>query len=156
MKFQLFEEDCFVTHCEDVEYDQGKYISYIATNPFGEFHTVTGISFFNEVVPTPTITAGAECQVNQAAQGEEVVTYEEVFKVKYAGAFTHRLEVAPNVEAQYARHGQQDDCEGADFDGFSRDHSVNSLTIQTMFSNTAITVESAAKSMNKKNKVPQK
>ena len=112
------EEDCFVTHCENVEYNQGKYISYIATNPCGEFHTVTSIRFFNEVVPTPTVTAGAECQVNQAAQGEEVVTYEEVFKVKYAGTFTHRLEVAPNVEAQYARHGQQDDCEGADFDGF--------------------------------------
>ena len=114
----LFEEDCFVTHYEDVKYYEGQYIGYITANPFGEFNTVTGISFFNEVIPTPTITACAECQVNQAAQREQVVTYEEVFKVKYAGTFTHRLEIAPNVEAQYARHGQKDDCEGANFDGF--------------------------------------
>ena len=99
----LFKEDCLVTHCEDVEYNEGKYISYIATNPFGEFQTVASVSFFNEVIPAPTITASAECQVNQAAQGEKVVTYDKVFKVKYAGAFTHRLEVAPDVEAKYAR-----------------------------------------------------
>ena len=33
------------------------------------------------------------------------------------------MEIAPNVEAQYARHGQQDDCEGADFDGSIYDFS---------------------------------
>jgi len=95
----LFEEDCFVTHYEDVEYYDGQYIGYITANPFGEFNTVTSISFFNEVIPTPTITAGAECQVNQAAQREQVVTYDEIFKVKNAGAFAQGLEAAPYVEA---------------------------------------------------------
>ena len=95
----LFEEDCFVTHYEDVEYYEGQYIGYITANPFGEFDTITGISFFNEVIPTPTITACAECQVNQAAQREQVVTYDEVFKVKNAGAFAQGLEAAPYVEA---------------------------------------------------------
>ena len=99
----LFEEDCLVTHYEDVEYDERQNIGNVATNPFGEFDALTSVCFFNEVIPAPTITGGAESQVNQATDGEKVVTYDEVFKVKYAGAFAHRLEVAPDVEAEYAR-----------------------------------------------------
>lgn len=56
----LFKEDCFVAHYEDVKYNKGEHVGNVTTNPFGEFNTVTSISFFNEVIPAPTITSGAE------------------------------------------------------------------------------------------------
>ena len=71
----LFKEDCLITHYKDVEYDYRQDVGCIEADPFGERYAFAGVCFLHEVIPAPTITTGAEGEVNKAAQREQVVTY---------------------------------------------------------------------------------
>lgn len=83
------------------QYHQGQDIGNIDSGPFWKFNSGACVGFFTEVFPSPSDAAGAEQEVDQAAQREEIVAYEEVFKVQYVCACTHGGEAAPDVEAQY-------------------------------------------------------
>ena len=52
---------------EDIQHYQRQNVGSIEANPFGEGDTLTGICLCNKVIPAPTVTAGAEAEVNQTA-----------------------------------------------------------------------------------------
>lgn len=67
--------------------------------------------------PQP-VSAGTEQQIDHAAQGQEVVGNNEVLEILNRGASAHRLETGPDVEAEYAGQGQEDNRNSIDQDGF--------------------------------------
>ena len=80
-------------------------------------NALTGICLCNEVIPAPTITTGAEAEVNKAAQGQQIVADKEILQVQNAGALAQGLNVAPQVEAQHTGKGKQDNRNNVEANG---------------------------------------
>lgn len=67
------------------------------------------VRFFQIFVKAPAPLRYAEEQINQAANREQQVGNNEILPVQHGTACAKRLETAPQVEPQHARHaGQQD------------------------------------------------
>ncbi len=114
----LLKENCHIPVNENNQYNQGQDVGRIEANPYRELDALAHIGFGDEVVPAPAVTAYAEQQINEAAQREQVVADKEVFQIEHTAAFTHRLEAAPQVEAQYAGQAEQDDGNDVEANGF--------------------------------------
>lgn len=113
---RLFEEQCVVPVDEDGEHDEREDVGDIEADPFRERDAFAGVGFADEVVPSPSVAARAECEVDEAAERQEVVADEEVFEIEHARAGAERLEAAPDVEAEHARQRQHDHRRDADLD----------------------------------------
>ena len=57
----------------------GKNVLKINLCKLGELKTLTCISFFNEVVPAPTLLGNAEEEVNKASERKKILRNNEVF-----------------------------------------------------------------------------
>ena len=56
-------EDRNVALHENVQYNQRQKVRQIEAQPFGEGHAVTGVRFFDEIIPAPAVTTGTEGKV---------------------------------------------------------------------------------------------
>ena len=117
--FALFcEEFRIVSHHEDEQDNQGQYPLDVNFQSSGEFQPFARIGFCQEVVPAPTHFPAAEQDEDQTAKRQDVLAYKEVFQIQHCGVRAEGLEAAPQVIAQYTRHGQQNDGNDIDDDNF--------------------------------------
>jgi len=108
--FALFcEEFRIVSHHEDEQDNQGQYPLDVNFQSSGEFQPFARIGFCQEVVPAPAHFPAAEQDEDQTAKRQDVLAYKEVFQIQHCGVRAEGLEAAPQVIAQYTRHGQQND-----------------------------------------------
>ena len=107
-----------IAHNKNEQDDQRQNIGNVNARPGGEFYALAGVGFCQEVFPAPAVSAGTEQQIDHAAQGQEVVGNNEVLEILNRGASAHRLETGPDVEAEYAGQGQEDNRNSIDQDGF--------------------------------------
>lgn len=114
----LFKEFLVVSHDEDHEYDERQTVCTVQADPFWEFQAFSGICFFDEVIPAPTIFGCAEKQINKTAKRKQVVGNDEVFQILNGAAGTKWLNAAPYIETKDTRHGQDQDCNTVDQDCF--------------------------------------
>ena len=74
MPFSSAGEELFlVAHEEDEEDHDGHHPLHVGPQAFGEAHALALVGLGQEVVPTPAALADAEEQVDERAQGQEVV-----------------------------------------------------------------------------------
>ena len=50
--------------------------------PFREFQSFSGIRFFQEVLPSPSITACTEQKIDQTSKWKQVITYQEILQIQ--------------------------------------------------------------------------
>lgn len=79
----LREELCDIALNENEEDDNGQDVGNIeAKSLCRELYALTGVSFLDEVLPTPTAFACAEEKVYAGAEGKNIVGNNEVLKVE--------------------------------------------------------------------------
>lgn len=70
---------------KDKQDDQWEHIGDISTNPARKFDAVTAVGFLDKVVPTPAAAPGAEEQINQGTEWQQVVADDKVLEVLNVG-----------------------------------------------------------------------
>ena len=140
---------------KDKEYDQWQNIRHINSCPFRELDSFSCICLFTELLPSPAIAARTEQKVNQTAKWEQIITYNKIFQIQYITSCSKWLESAQYIEARM--HGRERITIAIRFitTAFALEQLVRSIANAMIFSKTAMTVDAAAKSMHRKNKVPQ-
>ena len=102
---KLTEKLIVITHYKNEKHNKGQYIGKIRTCPFGEFESVSGICFLNEVVPAPAVAGDTEQKINKASKWKQVVGDNKIFQILNGAACAKWLNAAPYIETKYARHG---------------------------------------------------
>ena len=108
------EELLIIAHSKDHQYNEGQDIRDISSRPLGEFEPFPGIRLRQELFPPPTPSGGAEEQIDQAAQGEQIIGYDKILQI--LNIAHGRGESAPDVEPQHTGQGQQDQGDPIDHD----------------------------------------
>lgn len=95
-----------IPHHKNKQHNQRQNIAHIEPCPLWEPNAFAGVGFGDEVIPAPAVAAGTEEQVYQASQGQQVVGDKEVLQVLDSAAGTQGSDAAPDIEAQHAGYGQ--------------------------------------------------
>ena len=104
---------------EEEQDDDGDYDGDVEPYPFGEFGTLSGVGFFQEIFPAPAVTCSTEEYVHKASQRKQVVADDEVFQVQDGRALSERCEAAEHVITEHAGHGKDDNRDQVNHDSLS-------------------------------------
>lgn len=73
----------YVSLHKDKQYYQWQNIGKIELKCLSsrEFHAFSGIRFFQEIVPSPSVSCHTEQQIHKRTKRKQVITYKEIFQI---------------------------------------------------------------------------
>lgn len=139
---------------QDPEDEDRKHVLEVRLHPAGHLHAGSHIDLRHVLVEAPAIAGGAEEDEEERAAGKDKARDEEVFRIEDA-ACAQEVDVLPDIEAQDAGDGGEENEREQDEDTFLRLQPKLSMQLPMRLSKTAVTVEKLAKVMNRKKSPPQ-
>ena len=93
---------------KDDEHDERQDIAHIEANAVAHLDAAALVRLVLEILPSPAIARGAEQQIDERAKRKPQIGNQKILKIENVRARAERLKSAPDIEAENARHGQQD------------------------------------------------
>ena len=101
-------EFCNISLSQDKDHDQRKDVAYVKTCPSWELNARSLICFCQELFKAPSITAGAEQQIQKTSNRQQVITEDKVLKILDIRTCSQWLEAAPDIKSKYTWKRQDD------------------------------------------------
>ena len=85
---------------KDKQHDQRQNIRHIHPCPFREPDSLSAVRFLCKLLPSPSITTGAEQKINQTAKRKQIVAYQEIFKIQNIFSCAQRRNPTPYIKSE--------------------------------------------------------